>query len=315
MGGLMTSVAVIAHSGKQLGGGLRELRAVLRDEGVDEPIWYEVPKSKFASDRAAKVLDQGADLVFAWGGDGLVQRCIDAMAGTGVVLAIVPAGTANLLASNLDIPKDIRGAVSVGLHGARRVLDVGSVNGERFAVMSGTGLDALMIRDADAGLKDRAGQIAYVWTGAKNLKNTRRRARIDVDGERWFSGVASCILVGNVGRIVGGLPVFEHARTDDGRLELGVVTAESVWQWARTLGRTAVGQAERSPFVRMTSAKKIEVRLDRKAPYELDGGDRKPRKRLRFEADPSAITICVPENTRDGSGEHRAANGGEGRHA
>jgi hypothetical protein len=64
----------------------------------------------------------------------------------------------------------------------------------------------------------------------------------------------------------------------------------------------------------MTSAKKIDVRLDRKAPYELDGGDRKPRKRLRFEADPSAITICVPESTRDGSGEHRAADGGEGRH-
>jgi diacylglycerol kinase (ATP) len=309
----MTSVAVIAHRGKRLGGGLDELRAVLRDEGVDDPIWYEVPKSKLAPDRVAKALDRGADLVFAWGGDGLVQRCIDTMAGTGAVLAIVPAGTANLLASNLEIPKDIRGAVSVGLHGARRALDVGSINGERFAVMSGTGLDALMIRDADAGLKDRVGQIAYVWTGAKNLKNTRRRARIDVDGERWFSGVASCILVGNVGKVVGGLPVFEHARTDDGRLELGVVTAESVWQWARTLGRTAVRQTDRSPFVQMTTAKKIDVRLDRKAPYELDGGDRKPRKRLRFEAEPSAITICVPDRVPEDSPERRTADQGEGR--
>ena len=293
----MTSVAVIAHSGKSLGGGLSELRSTLRDHGIDDPIWYEVPKSKFAPDRAAKVLKKGADLVFAWGGDGLVQRCIDTMAGSGALLAIIPAGTANLLASNLAIPKDIGGAVEIGLHGARLPFDLGSVNGERFAVMSGTGLDALMIRDADAGLKDRVGQMAYVWTGAKNLKNSRRRAKIDVDGERWYSGKATCVLVGNVGKITGGLQVFDEARTDDGRLELGVVTAESVWEWTRTLGRTATGHADRSPFVRTTSGHRIEVRLDKKAPYELDGGDRKARKRLRFEAERAAITICVPEET------------------
>ena len=302
----MTSVAVIAHSGKRLGGGLTELRSTLRDRGIDDPLWSEVPKSKFAPDRVAKVLKQGADLVFAWGGDGLVQRCIDTMAGTGAVLAIVPAGTANLLASNLGIPQDIGEAVEIGLHGSRRAFDIGSVNGERFAVMAGTGLDALMIRDADAGLKDRVGQIAYVWTGAKNLKNTRRKATIDVDGERWFSGKTTCVLVGNVGKVVGGLTVFEQARTDDGRLELGVVTAESLWQWARTLGRTATGQAERSPFVRTTTAKRIDVRLDRKAPYELDGGDRKPRKKLRFEAEPAAITICVPETSEDVTGSRPA---------
>jgi diacylglycerol kinase (ATP) len=303
----MTSVAVLAHAGKSFGGGLVELRRVLALEGIDDPLWYEVPKSKFAPARVAKVLKKGADVVFAWGGDGLVQRCIDTMAGTGAVLAIIPAGTANLLASNLGIPKDIQAAVDIGLHGARRAFDIGSVNGERFAVMAGTGLDALMIRDADAGLKDRIGQIAYVWTGAKNLKNTARRARIEVDGERWFSGKATCVLVGNVGKIAGGLRVFQDARTDDGRLELGVVTADSVWQWARALGRTAVGQAERSPFVQMTTARRIDVRLDRKAPYELDGGDRKARKRLRFKADPAAITICVPESKKDATGTRPAA--------
>ena len=311
----MTSVAVIAHSGKTLGGGLTELRSTLRDRGIDDPIWYEVPKSKYAPDRAKKALKKGADLVFAWGGDGLVQRCIDTMAGSGAVLAIVPAGTANLLASNLGIPKDIRAAVEIGLHGARLPFDVGSVNGERFGVMAGTGLDALMIKDADAGLKDRVGQIAYVWTGAKNLKNTKRRVKIDVDGERWYSGKATCVLVGNVGKIAGGLPVFDQARIDDGRLELGVVTAQSVWQWARTLGRTATGHAERSPFVRMTSGGRIDVRLDKKSPYELDGGDRKPSKRLRFEAEPAAITICVPEErepaTNGAAGDGAATTEGE----
>lgn len=68
-------VAVIAHSGKTLGGGLPELRRVLAAEGVDEPLWCEVPKSRKAPTQVRRALDEGAELVIAWGGDGMVQRC------------------------------------------------------------------------------------------------------------------------------------------------------------------------------------------------------------------------------------------------
>jgi len=87
------------------------------------------------------------------------------VAGTEAVLAILPAGTVNLLATNLDVPEDLTEAVQVGLHGERRLLDTGSVNGEHFAVMAGAGLDARMIKEADAGMKDRIGRAAYVYTG------------------------------------------------------------------------------------------------------------------------------------------------------
>ena len=150
----MTSVAVVAHQKKTLGGGLDELRSVLAHEGVD-PLWYEVPKSKKAPACARDAIDKGADLVFVWGGDGMVQRCIDALAGSGAAVAILPAGTANLLASNLGIPKDLVEAVDVGLHGEHRALDVGVINGERFAVMAGTGFDARMIKEADLGSRTR----------------------------------------------------------------------------------------------------------------------------------------------------------------
>ena len=123
-----------------------------------------------------------------------MQRCIDALDGADVPIAIVPAGTANLLASNLDIPKDIEQAVSIGLHGAHRRLDVGRINGERFAVMAGAGFDALMIREADAGLKDRIGRVAYVWTGVNQLGRKPFEATIKVDGSTWFKGKASCVL-------------------------------------------------------------------------------------------------------------------------
>ena len=73
---------------------------------------------------------------------------------------------------------------------------------------------------------------------------------------------------------LGGIKVFEHASPDDGRLEVGVINADGVVDWARTLARTAAGHPERSPFTRMTSARKIDVKLDRKVLYEIDGGDR-----------------------------------------
>src|SRR4029077_8325780 len=138
----MPDVAVVAHSRKSFGGGLPELRKVLAAEGVTAPLWYEVAKSRHAPERARRAAARGVDVLFVWGGDGTVQRCIDAVAGTGTVVAILPAGTANLLAMNLQIPDDVAGAVRIGLHGDRRRLDTGSVNGERFTVMAGAGFDA-----------------------------------------------------------------------------------------------------------------------------------------------------------------------------
>jgi diacylglycerol kinase (ATP) len=291
----MTSVAVVAHAGKTLGGGLSELRRVLTDAGVGDPLWYEVPKSKYAPKCVQRALDEGADLLFVWGGDGMVQRCIDAVGDAPVAVAIVPAGTGNLLAHNLGIPIDLRAAVDVGMHGAHRTIDVGRVNGERFAVMAGTGFDALMIRDADRHLKGRFGRAAYLWSGAKHLRLRPFGARIDVDGIPWFDDRTGCILVGNVPKVLGGIEAFDDASPEDGRLEVGVVTAEGITQWARALVRTAIGSADRSKFVRTTKARKIDIRLDRKMPYELDGGDKKPVDRLEIRAEPAAVTICVPE--------------------
>jgi diacylglycerol kinase (ATP) len=299
----MSSVAVIAHAGKSVAGGLGELRRELAAAGVADPIWYEVPKSRKAPKKVRAALDAGADLIFVWGGDGTVQRCIDAVATSSdghdsVPIAIVAAGTANLLASNLGIPVgDVRAAVHVGLHGTRRAIDVGRVNGEHFAVMAGAGFDALMIRDADRGLKDRVGRLAYFWTGARNLRAATADARVDLDGRRWFDGRVSCVLVGNVGRLTGGLEAFPDARPDDGLLEVGVVTASGFLQWARALTRLAAGRAAESPFVTVTRASRIDVRLGRKLPYELDGGARGAERRLKIRTRPAGITVCVPEHS------------------
>ncbi len=154
-------VAVIAHTGKTLGGGLDQLRTLISAEYDDEMLWYEVPKSSKAPAKVRKALNRGADLVFVWGGDGMVQQCADALVGSDATIAIIPAGTANLFAHNLGIPHDLAEAVNIGFHGRRRQLDLGRINGEHFAVLAGVGFDADMIRDADHGLKDptRAGGV------------------------------------------------------------------------------------------------------------------------------------------------------------
>jgi len=293
-------VAVVAHARKSLGGGLPELRRVLEAEGIADPFWVEVSKSKKAPPQVQRALDDGAELVFAWGGDGLVQRCIDVMAGTGASLAIIPAGTANLFASNLGIPKDIEQAVAIGLRGARRELDVGKFNGERFAVMAGAGFDAAMIRDSgDGGLKERFGRAAYVWTGSENLRSKPFRAKIEIDGAEWYSGKATCILLGNVGKLVGGVEAFEDARPDDGKLEVGVVTAEGLLDWSRMLARAVTGSVGDSPFAQTTKARAVKVKLSRKVLYELDGGDRTKVKAFKVKVEPRAISVCVPTNGKE----------------
>jgi YegS/Rv2252/BmrU family lipid kinase len=294
----MTSVAVIAHSGKVLGGGLGRLRDVLDEQGVTDPIWLEVPKSRKVPARVKEAIKKGADLIFIWGGDGSVQRCIDAAVGSPVTLAILPAGTANLLANNLGIPIDLEEAVQVGLHGSNHTIDVGVMNGEHFAVMAGVGLDALMIRDADAGLKDRFGRAAYIWTGARNIHTTPVRTKVRIDGHKWFDDKASCVLVANVGSIGGGVTAFDHASPDDGKLDVAVMTADGAWQWMRTLTRATVGNAEKSPLVQMTQATTIKVESGKQRPYELDGGVRPKSDTLRIKVVPHAVTIRVPSRPK-----------------
>lgn len=289
----MTSVAVVAHNQKTLGAGLPALRSALVAAGVSA-LWYEIDKSRKAPKRVREALAAGADRILVWGGDGTVQRVVNAAAGSEATVGILPAGTANLLATNLGIPSDLDEALDIALNGELRQLDLGVVNGERFAVMAGTGFDAAMINEADRNLKDRVGQLAYVWTGFKAAARAPQRARIRVDGHSWFKGKAGCILIANVPKIGAGVRVFDNAKPDDGWLELGVVTAATRAQWARVMAAVVAGNPNRSKFVRTTTCSKVDIRLDRKARYELDGGSRKPTKRMRVRVEPESINVCVP---------------------
>jgi diacylglycerol kinase family enzyme len=178
------------------------------------------------------------------------------------------------------------------LHGVAKPIDVGIMNGEAFVVMAGTGFDALMIRDADDG-KDRFGRLAYLKSGARHLDTEGAEVKIGVDGDSWFEGHAACVLVGNAGTIMGGVRAFPDARLDDGRLDIGVVTAQHRRDWLRVGVRALTGHIDASPLVDITQGTHLKVKLDHKMPWQLDGGDRPPTKRFDVTVLPGRLPICV----------------------
>jgi diacylglycerol kinase (ATP) len=287
-------VAVVAHRKKSFGGGLGELRELLAVEGVDDPLWFEVGKSRKARKKARRAVKAGAELIVVWGGDGMVQRCVDAAAGSTATIAIIPAGTANALAENLAIPRDLAAAVRIAVHGRSRRIDLGKLNGEHFAVMAGAGFDGSLIGDTGRTLKGRIGRLAYVVSGIRHVRDDPTPVTIRVDGTTWFTGDATCVLFGNFGTVTGGMDVFDDAKPDDGCVEVGVSTAQGAVQWARTIGRVAVGRPERSPFVHTARGRKVVATFDTPVPYELDGGARGTTGRLKARAVPHGLSVRVP---------------------
>ena len=263
-----------------------DLRAALGDDVELVPTTEDDPGP--GQTRAA--VADGADIVVACGGDGTVRACLDPLAGTDTALGIVPLGTGNLLASNLGIPTGLSAGGGVG-RGERRRIDLGRVNGEAFAVMAGSGFDALMIRDANETLKSTVGTAAYILSGAKNLRTDLVATRVTVDGSVWFVGRTTMVLVGNFGTVSGGIEVFPDARPDDGVLDIAVMSASTLRGWASIAWRLVRRRPPRADLARRTQGAHILVEHQHARPYELDGEDREPTRRLEFTVEHQTITI------------------------
>ena len=153
---------------------LLRCRAAATDRGWDP--WFGPAGG--AQDSLAltrRAVAAGASLVFAAGGDGTVRACAEALAGTGVPLAIVPLGTANLTARALGVPSQGGRAVEAGFGGRDHAIDLGHLTlvegagGTWFAAMAGIGLDAAVVAAAGERLKRRLGWAAYAAAGVRRL--------------------------------------------------------------------------------------------------------------------------------------------------
>ena len=287
--------AVVVHPGKHadLDGFRVAVNKGMAEHGWAEPDWLETKADDTGERLANQAARGGADLVIASGGDGTVTACAAGVAGSGVPLGVLPAGTGNLFARNLSLPFDTVGALSVALTGAERRVDVGVANGRPFIVMAGIGFDAEMLAGTSETLKGRAGAVAYLLSGLSHLWDRPTRVLLRADGgppvRRWASGV----IVGNVGTLQGNVRLLPDARPDDGVLDATVLTAWGLIGWLGLLADVLLLRRRTARLTRLTCRELLVVTW-RARTWEVDGEVIGPARRLRVGVRPGALLVRVP---------------------
>ena len=254
------------------------------------PTTQEDPGEGQARDAA----DAGAGLVLVAGGDGTVRAAAQGLAHSGVPLGILPQGTGNLLARNLDLPQDEDEALDVALGGADRTLDLGRLHdGTAFAVMAGAGFDALMMREAPEGLKSAVGWPAYLVGGVRGLRHRRVHLTLRLDDAAPREAVVRTVLVGNVGKLQGGLELLPDAEPDDGALDVALVAPRSLKDWVVLVARGLTRRHRPDRRLELLRGRRIEIRTRRPEARQVDGDLIDDGPGFTAEIDPGALVVRV----------------------
>ncbi|MGO4592464.1 diacylglycerol kinase family protein [Leifsonia sp. 2TAF2] len=300
---------------------LREaLRAAEERHGWAETLWIETTEDDPGSGQTEQALAQGVDVVIAAGGDGTVRTVAEKLQGTGVPLALLPSGTGNLLARNLNLTLDDVGhALDSAFDGEDRPIDVGVVElregtgparKHSYLVMAGVGIDAQMIAATDDDLKARHGWLAYVkaiGTVLRDKNELRIRYQLDQKGVR--SVRAHTVLIGNCGSLPANILLLPEAAVDDGEFDIVVLRPEGFIGWIQiavkifwengvlrrtTVGRRLMGADREVRAMNYLKGREFVMRLSRPQEVDLDGDLFGRASALRTWVDPSSLKVRVP---------------------
>jgi len=281
-------------------GFLRRCRTAAEKRGW-QPWFAETSAADSGLALTRRAVAAGASLVFAAGGDGTVRACAQALAGTGVPLAIVPLGTANLTARALGIPGGAGQAIDAGFGGRDRRIDLGCLGGagieaggEVFTAMAGIGLDAAVVGAARRHVKRRLGWMAYAAAGVTQLWWPATDFTVQLDDEEPLRRRARCVVVGNAGLLPGGFTLLPGARLDDGLLDVGILAPSGAWGWVRVAGRVlAHGGRQDRPLERF-QARRVQISAEVDLPRQVDGEIAAPGRTLSVSVGPGALTVRQP---------------------
>ena len=276
----------------------RTVAAALTERGFGDPLWLRTTVDDAGVTMARRAVEDTVDLVVVAGGDGTVRVVCAELARTGIPVAVLPAGTGNLLARNLGISLDLDSALIELLDGSERRIDSVLIEGDelttdRFVVMAGLGLDAAIIADAPDGLKKRVGWAAYVVSTVKNLNHPFVRVEIAVDDRSPIHRRARTVVIGNVGTLQANIPLLPDAVPDDGLIDAVVLAPRRISHWPR-LVLSLVVRSLREQDVERFTGKRIQVTAATTVRRQLDGDAIPDGRSLSASIDPSALVVRVP---------------------
>ncbi|NUR06959.1 MAG: phosphatase PAP2 family protein [Nocardioidaceae bacterium] len=261
---------------------------------------YETTVEDPGRTMAEQAAISGAELVVVCGGDGTVRTVCAELAGTGVSVGVVPAGTGNLLARNLGVPLYLQAAVDVALNGQDRAIDLVKVAGdglgddEHFMVMAGMGFDAAIMEGANETIKAKVGWLAYVVSALRNLMFPPVRVEISVDGGDWSRHRVRTVVVGNVGYLQAGMPLLPDATLDDGVLDVVMLHPRRFLSWIPLVVRVLSRQKRVDDTLNRMTGRTVSLRAASDTPRQLDGDSIGPGRELHCECIHGKLLVRVP---------------------
>lgn len=288
--------------------------------GWDEPFWLETSEDDPGEGVTKQAVDAGADLVIVAGGDGTVRAVAEGLRGSGIPLALLPSGTGNLLARNLELTlDDAEHSIHSAFTGHDRPIDLGLIDIERpdrtkdrhaFLVMAGLGIDAKMIANTNPELKKRVGWLAYVEAIIKAFRDRdelRFRYRLDSGPVKAVS--AHTLIIGNCGSLPANILLLPEAAVDDGMFDIVFLRPEGVLGWVQIwvkvawenwithrtrLGQKLKGAISEVRALEYTTAASLTARFSRPEEVELDGDGFGTTIAIKTWIDPGALLVRVP---------------------
>ena len=262
------------------------------------PIWIETDPDDGGASAARRARRRRPDLVLVAGGDGTVRTLCAEMAETGIPVAIVPAGTGNLLARNLSIPLDFAEALTVAFEGSQLRIDIVEVRADDAdedysLVMAGMGFDARIMSETNADLKKMVGPAANVMAALQTLNTPPFEVTISLDAGTPMTRTTALALVANVGAVPGQITIVPDARPDDGVLDVLVASPSNVLEWGAITTRILAGSDDH-PGIERGQGRHVVIEVSEPVAYQIDGDALGECSRFEATVLPSAVVLMVP---------------------